>query len=161
MFEYMASRHGTQTLLVRLNYANDLRYGVLLDIAQKVHRQEPIDLNTGWLNAIWQGDANAGLLRGFDLCANPPTILNQTGPDILSVRALAIDFAKRFGIDPPRFVGAEQPTAYLNNAKRFCDFYGPLTVATETLIEWTAHWVRIGGATLNKPTHFETRDGKY
>lgn len=161
MFEFMAMQHGTRVVLVRLYYANDLRYGVLLDIAEKVYRREPIDLTMGWLNAIWQGDANAVLLRAFDLCANPPFALNLVGPETLSVRALAERFAALFDLPPPTFIGQEAATALLGNGSRCRALFGPPRVSADTLVEWTARWVQSGGPTLNKPTHFEVRDGKF
>jgi nucleoside-diphosphate-sugar epimerase len=161
MFEFMASRHGTRVLLVRLNYANDLRYGVLLDVAQKVYRREPIDLSMGFFNAIWQGDANAVLLRAFSLCSNPPDILNLTGPASISVRELAQRFAARFEAPPPAFVGVETPTALLSNASRCHALFGLPRVSLHTMVEWTARWVQIGGATLRKPTHYEAQDGRF
>jgi len=161
MFEFMASRNGARVLLVRLNYASDLRYGVLLDIAQKVYHRQPVDLTMGYVNTIWQGDANAVLLRAFDLCANPPAFLNLTGPDTLSIRALAERFAVLFDLPPPVFTGTESDTALLSNAGRCHALFGLPSVSTDTMIEWTAHWVRIGGPTLSKPTHFETRDGRF
>ena len=160
MFEYVASKHGTRVLLVRLNYATDLRYGVLLDIAQKVYRGEPVDVSMSSVNTIWQGDANAVLLRAFELCDNPPYVLNVTGPEAISVREAALWFAGRLG-RTARFVGAESEVALLSDASRCHALYGRPRVPLDTLLEWTAAWVRREMPTLDKPTHFETQDGRF
>jgi nucleoside-diphosphate-sugar epimerase len=161
MFEYMSDACGTRSVLVRLNYATDLRYGVLVDIAGKVHRGEPVDVSMGYVNTIWQGDANAVLLRAFDLCAAPPEILNLTGPETLSVRQVALDVASLLGSPEPRFTGEEASTALLNDASRCHDLYGPPDVTAGTLVEWSASWVAARLPSLGKPTHFETRDGRF
>jgi nucleoside-diphosphate-sugar epimerase len=161
MLQYMASKHGQRTLIVRLNYATDLRYGVLLDVAAKVNRGEPVDISMSWVNSIWQGDANGILLRAFELCANPADVLNVTGPEILSVRHAAQRFAELLDAPAPAFAGAESDLALLSDASRCHALFGPPRITGETLIEWTAEWVRRGQPTLGKPTHFETRDGKF
>src|SRR4029077_7833498 len=79
MLEYFSSRHGTPMTILRLNYAIDLRYGVLLDVGLKVFERRVVDLTTGHANVIWQGDANSVCLRSFAHCQYPPTILNLTG----------------------------------------------------------------------------------
>jgi nucleoside-diphosphate-sugar epimerase len=160
MFEYMASKHGTRVLLVRLNYATDLRYGVLLDIAQKVHQGEPVDVSMAAVNTIWQGDANGVLLRAFELCANPPDVLNVTGPEAVSVREAALRFAELLG-SAARLTGTESDVALLSTASRCHTLFGPPRIPVDTLVEWTADWVRTGMPTLDKPTHFETRDGTF
>jgi len=160
MFEYFSARYGTPVMLLRLNYAIDLRYGVLLDIGQKVFERRPVNLAMGMVNVIWQGDANSACLRSFPLCQSPPTVLNLTGPETLSVRALARRFGERFGVEPV-FEGAEGPTALLSNAARCQALLGYPEVSIEQLIEWVADWVRAGGVTWSKPTHFEVRDGKF
>lgn len=161
LLHYSSLRYGTPCLLVRLYYANDLRYGVLLDIARKVWRREPVDVTTGYLNAIWQGDANGVLLSAFPLCASPPAILNLAGPETLSVRRLAERFAELLGAPPPVFRGAEAETALLGNAGPCRTLFGEPRMPLDRLMEWTAHWVRTGGPTLDKPTHFEARDGVF
>jgi nucleoside-diphosphate-sugar epimerase len=160
IFEYMASKHGTRVLLVRLNYATDLRYGVLLDIAQKVYRGEPVDVSMSKVNTIWQGDANAVFLRSFELCDNPADILNVTGPEAVSVRDVALRFAERFG-RAARLVGTESDVALLSDASRCHALYGRPRVPVDTLVEWTAEWILGEMPTLDKPTHFETQDGKF
>jgi nucleoside-diphosphate-sugar epimerase len=160
IFQYFSVRNSTPVTILRLNYAIDLRYGVLLDIGQKVFERRPVDLTMGHANVIWQGDANSVCLRSFALCQSPPAILNLTGPETVSIRWLARRFAERFGIEPS-FTGTESDTALLNNAARCHRLFGYPRVTVEQMIEWVADWIGLGGATLNKPTHFETRDGRF
>ncbi len=160
MFEYGSERHGTPVTILRLNYAIDLRYGVLLDIGQKVFERKPLDVSMGHVNVIWQGDANSVCLRAFSICSSPPAILNLTGPETASVRWIARRFASRFGIEPV-FEGAEASTALLSNAARCHRLFGYPSVSIEQMIEWVADWIGMGGRTLAKPTHFEVRDGKF
>jgi len=160
IFEYFASKYGTSTLIYRLNYAVDLRYGVLVDIAQKVLRGEAVNLTTGYVNVIWQGDANSYCLRSFALASSPARVLNVTGLQRLSVRELALQFAEHFG-KKPIFTGVEAETALLSDASRCIAELGPPEVRESDLIEMTASWLSAGGATLGKPTKFESRDGKF
>jgi nucleoside-diphosphate-sugar epimerase len=160
MLEYFSSRHGTPVTILRLNYAIDLRYGVLLDVGQKVFERRPVNLSMGHANVIWQGDANSICLQSFALCQSPPAILNMTGPETISIRWLAHRFGARFGVEPI-LEGTESDTALLNNAARCHRLFGYPTVTVEQMIEMVADWIGLGGATLNKPTHFETRDGKF
>ncbi len=160
MFQYGSQRYGTKVVLIRLNYAIDLRYGVLLDIARRVRDGVPVDLGMAHVNVIWQRDANAIILRAFDLCDSPPAVLNVTGPEAVSVRDIARRFGERFGVEP-RFTGCEGDTALLSNAARCCRLFGPPPVSLDRMIEWVAHWVMIDGRTLGKPTHFEQRNGKF
>jgi dTDP-4-dehydrorhamnose reductase len=158
--EYAAHERGTRALLFRLNYAVDLRYGTLVDIARRVQNSEEVDLTVGWLNAIWQGDANSYALRSLSLCASPAAVLNVTGPERISVREVALRFGRELG-KPVRFRGSEGPLALLSDASRCMKLLGPPEVPLERLLAWVVHWVRIGGASLNKPTHFEVADGRY
>lgn len=160
VFEYYSEKYGTPVTLLRLNYAIDLRYGVLLDIGQKVYDRQPIDMQMGAVNVIWQGDANSVCLRSFALANSPPAVLNLTGPETVSVRWIAKRFGEHFGVEPA-LEGAESENALLNNAARCQRIFGYPTVSVEQMIEWTAGWIRTGGSTLNKPTHFEARDGKF
>ena len=160
VFDYFSRESGTRTLLLRLNYAVDLRYGVLVDIARKVYEGSPVSLAVGYINTIWQGDANSYALRGLELCESPPRILNVTGPELISVRWAAKQFAARFGREAV-FEGAETGSALLSNASLCQSVLGPPSVELEQLMEWVAHWVEIGGPSLNKPTHFEVKNGKY
>jgi nucleoside-diphosphate-sugar epimerase len=160
MFQYGSLTHGTPVAILRLNYANDLRYGVLHDIAQHVLAGDLIDLNTGSFNAIWQGDANRVILQSFRICASPARILNLTGPETISVRWVAEQFGQKFGREPV-FSGSEGSDALLSNAAECQCLFGYPRVSVLQMIEWTAQWVQQGGRSLAKPTHFETRDGKF
>jgi nucleoside-diphosphate-sugar epimerase len=160
MFQHFSGRFGTPVTILRLNYAIDLRYGVILDVAQKVQRGLPIDLAMGYVNVIWQGDVNDRALRAFSLCQSPPAILNLTGTEAVSVRAMAERLGELMG-KKPVFEGRESDTALLSNASRARDLFGEPEVPLDTMIQWAAHWVMIGGPTFNKPTHFEQRNGKF
>ena len=160
LFEYFSARNGSPMTILRLNYAIDLRYGVLLDIAQKVFERRPIDLTMGHVNVIWQGDANSACLRAFALCESPPRILNLTGPETLSVRAIANAFGERLGA-APIFEGAESDTALLSNAAALHRLLGPPRFTVADMIDMVAHWVQAGRPTWSKPTHFEVRSGRF
>jgi nucleoside-diphosphate-sugar epimerase len=160
MFEYFSARHGTPGRIVRLNYAIDMRYGVLFDIASKVQRGEPIDVTMGYVNVIWQGDANAQVLRCLAHCTTPTTIINSTGLETLSVRTLAAQFGARLGV-AAKISGREAETALLSDASEAERQFGPVTVPTETMLDWVADWVAHGGPSLGKPTKFEVRDGTF
>jgi nucleoside-diphosphate-sugar epimerase len=160
VFEFFSREYGTRVLLFRLNYAVDLRYGVLVDIARKVYEGKPIDLTVGYFNALWQGDANSYALRALDLCESPPRFLNVTGAEILSTRAAAEFYARRFGREAI-LRGAESDEALLSNSARLRRLLGEAVVKAETLMEWVARWVEIGGRNLHKPTKFEVSDGKF
>jgi nucleoside-diphosphate-sugar epimerase len=160
MFEHFSRTLGIPTALVRLNYACEPRYGVLVDLAETVLRDEPIDLAMGHFNVIWQGDANAMTLQCFDHVATPPLVINVTGPQTLSVRTVANQLGLLLG-KTPRFVGREAETALLSNAARATELFGPPRVSTEQLLPWIAEWLRRGGPTLGKPTHFESRAGRF
>jgi nucleoside-diphosphate-sugar epimerase len=159
-FEHAAAQWGTRSVILRLNYAVELRYGVLLDIGQAVFEGRPVDLRMGAANVIWQGDANSVCLRAFDLASAPPYVLNLTGPETLSVRHVAGEFGRYLGIEPV-FEGEEGTHALLNNASRCHRLFGYPTVTPAELIERIAEWLKSGGTTHGKPTHFEARDGKF
>ena len=160
IFEYFSAQQGMRCAVVRLNYAVELRYGVLVDIAQKVFREEPVDLTAGCFNAIWQGDANAQALALLAHCSAPPFVLNVTGPETVSVHWAATRFGELFG-RAPQFVGSEAPTALLANSARAQQLFGYPSVSIHQMVEWIADWLGAGGPLLARPTHFETRDGRY
>jgi nucleoside-diphosphate-sugar epimerase len=160
MFEYFSARNGTPVTLLRLNYAIDLRYGVLVDIASKVFEGRSVDVTAGAANVIWQGDVNSIALRCLAHCQSPPFVLNVTGPETLSIRAVAQRFGELFGKEPI-LEGQEAPTALLSNAARCFRLFGYPSVPVEQMMEWIAHWIESGGTILGKPTHFETQDGKF
>jgi nucleoside-diphosphate-sugar epimerase len=160
IYDYHSRRNGTPTMLLRLNYAIDLRYGVLLDIGTRVYERKPVDLSMGAANVMWQGDANSVALRSFPHCSAPAAILNLTGPETLSVRRIAETIGRHLGIEPS-FTGTESTDALLNNAQKCHRLFGYPTVTPDEMMEWTARWIATGGSTLNKPTHFEARDGKF
>lgn len=160
MFGYFSRSLGVPVSIIRLNYAVDLRYGVLVDIARSVLAGQPINLAMGHFNTIWQGDANAMTLCAFDHCAVPPKVFNVTGPDVVSLRRAAEKFGELFGV-APRFTGTEAETALIADAGAGIAALGPIRVTTDRLIGWVADWVRRGGRSLDKPTHFEARDGKF
>ena len=160
MFEYFSAQHGTPGRLMRLNYAIDMRYGVLHDIGRKVRDGETIDLTMGHANVIWQGDANTVALRCLAHATTLTTPINVTGPETFEVAAVAADFGKLLG-RTPKFTGKPAPTGWINNAGRMVQEFGPPSVPLPKMIEWTADWLGRDMATLNKPTHYEVRDGKY
>ncbi|HEY6183146.1 MAG TPA: NAD-dependent epimerase/dehydratase family protein [Terriglobales bacterium] len=160
MFEYGSAKWGTPVALLRLNYAIDLRYGVLLDIGKHVYQRKPVDLRMPLVNVIWQGDANSWCLRSFGHCASPAFILNVTGPETLSVREIALEFGRYFGVEP-QFQSQEGPTALLNDASNAQQLFGKPSATPSEMIGWVAHWIQQGGPMLGKPTHFQTRDGKF
>ena len=158
--EFVSREAGLRALMFRLNYAVDLRYGTLVDVAGKVYAGEPIDLTVGCFNAIWQGDANSYALRSLELCESPPQVLNVTGPERISVREAGQWFGTFFKREP-RFVNQEGPVALLSDSSRCRALLGEPGVSQERLRQWVAHWVAAGGASLNKPTHFEAADGRF
>ncbi|MCE9529562.1 MAG: NAD-dependent epimerase/dehydratase [Planctomycetes bacterium] len=160
IFDHFSRAHGIPMVLLRLNYAVEMRYGVLVDIARKVFNGETIDVSMGNFNVIWQGDANAMALRTFEQLASPSKVLNITGPETLSVRRVAERFAALFQ-KKAAIVGTETPDALLNNAQLSHRLFGYPRIGAEQMIEWIAAWVKSGGVVLGKPTHFESRDGKY
>ncbi len=160
MFEYGSQKWGTPVTILRLNYAIDLRYGVLLDIGTTVFERRPVDLRMPFVNVVWQRDANSWCIRSFAHCASPPFVLNITGPETLSVRDIANEFGKQFGVEP-HFNGVEGSTALLNDAGKAASLFGKPTVSPAELIEWTANWIKQGAPVLDKPTHFQSRDGTF
>jgi nucleoside-diphosphate-sugar epimerase len=160
MFEHFSRLHGTPGRLIRLNYAIDMRYGVLHDVARKVLQDEELDVSMGHVNVIWQGDANAAALRSLARATAPTSPLNVTGPETISIRELAQTFGALFG-RTPRIVGSESPTGWLNNASLMNAELGYPRVPLLAMVEWSADWLTRAMPTLDKPTHYEVRDGRY
>jgi nucleoside-diphosphate-sugar epimerase len=160
MFEYFSRQFKTPGRLFRLNYAIDMRYGVLHDIATKVLKGTPIDVSLGHVNFIWQGDASAQALRCLAHCDTPTSPINVSGHQILAVRDLATQFGKLLG-KPPAIVGKEEPTAWLTNTSQAVGLFGLPIVDIAQLIAWTADWVARSMPSLGKPTKYEVRDGRY
>ncbi|QGG57181.1 NAD-dependent epimerase/dehydratase family protein [Paenibacillus sp. B01] len=160
IFEYHSHKNGTPMAMYRLNYAIDMRYGVLHELARAVSEEREIDLTMGFANVIWQGDANAMALRCLGHCSSPPAVINITGPETLSIRWAAGEFAKRLGKEA-LFTGKEADTALLNNAAKSHGLFGYPTVTLRQMIDWTAEWVQSGGPSWNKPTHFQQRKGDF
>lgn len=160
MFEYGSNTFGTRVCILRLNYAIDLRYGVLLDIASAVHESRPVDVTMGLVNVIWQRDANSVCLRALQHCSSPPLVLNVTGPETVAVRYLAEEFATRLN-KPAICTGTEASTALLSNAAAICKLFGYPTVSLGEMMDETAAWISRGGSVHGKPTHFQVRDGAF
>jgi nucleoside-diphosphate-sugar epimerase len=160
MLEYFSRTQATSTVLVRLNYAVEMRYGVLVDLARKVYEGASIDLTMGHVNVIWQGDAAAMTLAALADAASPPCVVNVAGPEILSVRQLCQGFGRLFD-KPARLTGCESGDALLNNGEMAHRRYGPPQVSAKQMVRWIADWVARGGPNLNKPTHFEEREGRF
>ncbi len=160
MFEFGSIRNNTKVALIRLNYSVEMRYGVLVDIALKVKNQQPVDLTMGYFNVIWQGDMNDFVLRSLEHTGSPAKIINITGPEILSVREVAKEFAKLFGVKVT-FTGKEAKTALLNDSSHAYELFGKPKVPTELILKWIAGWLAEDKSIFGKPTHFEVRDGKY
>jgi len=160
IFEFYAQKNSTRLALLRLFYAVDLRYGVLVDIALMVHQGQPIPLANGHFNCIWQGDANEMALRSLALASSPPATFNLCRPEVFSVREVATRLGQLLNRSP-LFTGTEAPTALLGNAAKICEALGPPVIQLETLLQWVADWVKSERKNLGRPTHFEVRDGQY
>jgi nucleoside-diphosphate-sugar epimerase len=160
VFEHFSRARGTRVAIFRLNYAVDLRYGVLVDVALRVRRGEPVDVTMGHVNVIWQGDANRAAVECLAHAAAPPFVVNVTGPEVLSVREAAQELGRLLEREPA-FTGAEAPDALLSDTARMRERLAPPEVPAAQLLRWVAHWVAHGGTQLGKPTKFEVRDGSY
>jgi nucleoside-diphosphate-sugar epimerase len=160
IFEHFSRMHRTKMTILRLNYASELRYGVLVDIAQRVHAGQTVPLSMGYLNTIWQADASAAALESLGCATSPPFVINITGLELLSVRWVAEEFGKRLG-KLVRFAGTESRDALLSNAVRSYELLGRPRVSVQQMIDWIADWIGRGGATLARPTHFEERVGQF
>ncbi len=158
--EHFSRTLGIPMALMRLNYANELRYGVLSDLARAVWNEQPVDLDMGSFNAIWQADANAMVLEAFDHLASPPRVLNLAGPELLSVRRVAEDFGRLLG-KRVTLRGEEAADSLLSNGQLGHRLFGYPRVGARQMLEWIADWVRRGGVSLDKPTHFQVREGNF
>ncbi|MCD6364600.1 MAG: NAD(P)-dependent oxidoreductase [Planctomycetes bacterium] len=160
MFDHFSETAGERVLHFRLNYAVELRYGVLVDVATKVFNDEAVDVTTGFANVLWQGDVCNAALRSLAFAASPAKALNVTGPETFSIRWAAERFARLFD-KTATFSGQENGRAYLSNAAQAGRLLGHPSVPVQQIIDWIAHWMKTGGQSSGKPTHFETQDGKY
>jgi hypothetical protein len=160
VFEYAAAAWGTRSTILRLNYAVDLRYGVLVDIAQRIIAGTPVDVTMGWVNCIWQGDANALALASLGAAASPPTVLNLSGPETLRVRDVAVALAGHLGVNAT-IRGQEAPDALLSNTQALQARWGAPSVRADQLVTWVAAWLASGGETSGKATRFEQREGTF
>jgi len=158
--EFHSRHYNIPACIVRLFYATELRYGVIQDIAVKIKNGETLDLSMGHFNQIWQGDANAYIVKAFSLCDIPAKVVNLTGAEVLAVREVATKLGKLMGIEP-KFQGAESNTALLGDASEIMEKFGKPTIESDQIIEWVAWWVKNDGENLGKPTKFEKRNGKF
>ena len=160
MFEYFSQRYKTPMTLIRLNYANEPRYGIIVDLTFRIMNNEPIDLTMGAVNLIWQRDANDYIIRSISLVKSPPAVLNVTGPETIGIHTLGEQIGKALG-KKPNFVSREAPSALLSDASYCQNTFGPPHTTLEQMVSMVAGWVAAGKKTLNKPTKYEIRDGKF
>lgn len=160
IFQYSSTKYNTPVFIYRLNYANDVTYGVLLEIAKSVNEEKPLDVSMGHVNVIWQGDANEIAIRALHHCEVPAKIVNITGHETISVRWAAQQFGKLFD-KTPQFINEEKSTALLSNAAESVRLFGYPRVTVKQMIEVLAEWIKQGGKTINKPTHFQEREGQF
>jgi nucleoside-diphosphate-sugar epimerase len=160
IFEHFSRANETKMTILRLNYASELRYGVLLDIAQRVNTGQPVSLSMGYLNTIWQTEASAMSLSSLAHATSPPNVINIAGPELLRVRSLAEEFGRKLG-KPVQFEGTESSDALLSNATKSYELFGRPHIDSQQMIAWIADWVKRDGTTLAKPTHFENRAGNF
>jgi nucleoside-diphosphate-sugar epimerase len=160
MFEHFSRSYETPGRIIRLNYAIDMRYGVLHDVGSKVFSGKAIDLTAGHVNVIWQGDANAMILRMLAHCTTPASPINISGPETISIRWLAGEFGRLFG-KAPQFTGKEAADGWLVNTSKARNLLGEPSVPLERMIRWTADWIARDQRSLGKETHYDTRDGSF
>jgi len=160
VFEHFSIKNETPMLIYRLNYAVDLRYGVLFEVAKSVFNEQPIDITTGYANVIWQGDANSFAISSLLHCSTPAKLLNITGPEVISIEKLAKSFGELMN-KPVQFSGQSESTTLLNDASHSFELFGKPKIGLDQVIAWTADWVMSGGEDLGKPTHFQERKGNF
>ena len=160
IFQYFSEKNNTPVFIYRLNYANDVSYGVILELAKSVKEEKPVDLRMGFVNLIWQGDANEIAIRALHHCTTPAKIVNITGCETVSVKWLATQLGLLLN-KTPRFINEEEPTALLSNAAESTRLFGKPKVELTQMIELIARWIEQGGKTINKPTHFQEREGQF
>lgn len=160
MFEYFSQKLNIPTAILRLNYAHELRYGVLVDLAELVLAEQPIDISMSYANVIWQADANGMTLQSLAHAATPPLVVNLAGPGILRTRDVCEQFGQLMN-KQVQFTGEESPDALLSDGRKGHDLFGRPNVSEANIIQWVADWVMRGGESLGKPTHFQSRDGKF
>lgn len=160
MYEFFSERNGTPVSIIRLNYAVELRYGVLVDIARRIFERRPVNVAMGYANVIWQADASAMALASHRYASSPPFILNVTGPELLRCRDIAAQFGQLFDV-PVTIEGSEAPDALLSDATQAFQLFGHPRVTADELVHWIAAWIRSGGGCLGKPTHYESREGRF
>jgi len=160
LFEFGSIKNQTPVVLIRLNYSVEMRYGVLIDIASQVYNEVPIDLSMGYANVIWQGDANDMILRSIEHCDSPAKPLNISGPEVISVRDIALRFGEILN-KKVQFQGEEAPTALLTDSSEAYKLLGAPEVPLEQVLLWSASWIKGEQRLLGKPTHFQEREGKY
>lgn len=158
--QYFCQAWQTPSVLIRLNYATELRYGVLVDLAQRIGAGQPVDVAMGHVNVIWLGDANAMSLLALADAAVPAEVVNMAGPDMLQTRAVAQRLGELMK-QPVDIVGTEQLDAFLSNGQRGYQRWGRPGVSVEQMLRWTADWVANDRPTLGKPTHYQSRTGKF
>lgn len=159
VFEYFAIADNTPVLLNRLNYATDLRYGVLYDIGSKIWNDEPVVTGVDYFNIIWQGDAVNYALLALQKVSSPATILNISG-SILSAK----EVVEEMGVimkKTVRFKSTCQGLSLITDVSKLLNWFGAPSVSSKELIRMQAEWIMQGGKSLNKPTHFEVDDGKF
>jgi nucleoside-diphosphate-sugar epimerase len=160
MFQHFSERFGTPVTLIRLNYANEPRYGIIVDLTLKILHGEPVDVTMGAVNLIWQGDANRYILRAIGIAESPPAILNVTGPESVAIRDLAARIGRVLGKEP-RFVSQEAATALLSNASACFEMFGRPAMSLDDMIRAIVAWVAAGKPVLGKPTKYQVRDGRF
>ena len=160
IFEHFTQVSPLKVVTIRLNYAVEMRYGVLVDIGRKVLEKRPVDVTMGYFNCIWQRDANDMIVRALDLVASPARPLNLTGMEVLSVRDIARRLGELMGVEA-ECIGEESSTALLSDASQAYELLGGADFPLEEMLWWTSEWIKNGGFLLNKPTHFTVRNGRY